>query len=297
MGWLILGTGLVLSGFLSWSLSEAASLVPWLLVTIALHLYSKGRSLPFVLLAYVSAIWAAVIRQSSSSLYLYSLLAIHGGVSLYVLLRDRKQHEPLPLVWQALALYALWVAAGTTLPLLSGLFLGRVINTSPGFYRSGAVPAVLLIIWSLRHSLQRDGTARSLAHFGGVLFLIGAVASSMYTSKQTVTLKSGDMQEIGDVRLTYNQSSTGGEIRAAFGDTILEVQLTAKTVLLRQLWRDIYISPLSGSDEVLKGHAADPLLSAEVSVVPLMNLVRVGAVLTLFGGLLTLAEQAFAKEL
>jgi len=119
----------------------------------------------------------------------------------------------------------------------------------------------------------------------------------MYTSKQTVILKSGDMQEVGDVRLTYNRSSTGGEIRVAFGDTIVEVQLTAKPVLQRQLWRDIYISPLSGSNEILTGHAADSLLSAEVSVVPLMNFVRVGAVLTLFGGLLTLAEQAFAKEL
>ena len=150
LGWLMLGAGLALGGFWAyrvlgwggfwaWDPVEAASLVPWLLATMALHLYRRDQGRPFTVLAYVSVIWAIAITRSgilasssvhaftgsSTAAYLYLLLAVHVGGSLYVLFKNRKQQDPLPLVWQAVALYALWVAAGTALPLVSSLVLDR----------------------------------------------------------------------------------------------------------------------------------------------------------------------------
>ncbi|KAF0196048.1 MAG: cytochrome c-type bioproteinis protein CcmF [Bacillota bacterium] len=292
LGWLMLGTGLTLGGFWAyrvlgwggfwaWDPVEAASLVPWLLATVALHLYHRDQARPFTVLAYVAVIWAVAITRSgilattsvhafagsSTAPYLYLLLVIHVGVSLYVLFKNRKQQDPLPLVWQAVALYALWVAAGTALPLISSLVLSDVMSIGPGFYRSGAIPTVLLTAWALRHSLQRDGTARSLTHFGVILFLIGAVASSQYSSSQTLSLESGDMQEVGELGITYTRTPSGGAITAVFrADTIqTRVELRqaelVKPVIWRQLWQDIYISPLSVGD---RGGEIVTLKSGEV---------------------------------
>ncbi|MDP3486642.1 MAG: cytochrome c biogenesis protein CcsA, partial [Bacillota bacterium] len=221
LGWLMLGTGLALGGFWaygvlgwggfwSWDPVEAASLVPWLLATVALHLYHRDRGRPFT------------------------------------------------------------------------------------------IPTVLLTLWALRHSLQRDGTARSLAHFGVILFLIGVVASSQYSSSQTVSLESGAMQELGEIELRQAE--------------------LVKPVIWRQLWQDIYISPLSvgdrggeivtravalvgvdrmGTEVTLQLYSpgeAESLLVAEVSTKPLMNFVRFGVLLTLLGGLATFIEHVLTKR-
>lgn len=186
---------------------------------------------------------------------------------MFVLFKNRKRQEPLPLVWQAVAVYALWVFAGTALPLISGLVLGDVMSIGPGFYRSGAVPVVALTVWALRHSLQRDGTAKSLAHFGVILFLIGAVASSQYSSSQTLSLESGDMQELGELSITYTRVHTGGEVTAVFRDETIHTSVNlrqaelVKPIIWRQLWQDIYISPLSVGD---RGGEIVTLRSGEV---------------------------------
>ena len=166
LGWLMLSTGLALGGLrayrvfggggvLSWEPVTVASLVTWLLVTMGLHLYSRDQGRPFTMLAYVSAIWATALKcsgtlitasNSDNAIYLYLLLVSHLVVSFYVLFKYRKQQDPLPLVWQATGLYALWVVVVTALP----------VAVRAGFYRSGAVPAVLLTVWALRHSLRSE---------------------------------------------------------------------------------------------------------------------------------------------
>lgn len=205
LGWLMLSTGLALGGLRayrvlgggglwSWEPVAAASLVSWLLVTMGLHLYQRDQGRPFTILAHVSAIWATALMCSGnlaalpdlgSKIYLYLLLAGHLVVSFFALVKHRKQQDPLPLVWQATGLYALWVVVVTALPLA----------IRPIFYRSGAVPAVLLTVWALRHSLKRDGTGRSLAHFGVILLLLGIVVSGQYSSSQTLSLEGGDMHQ------------------------------------------------------------------------------------------------------
>ena len=205
LGWLMLSTGLALGGLRayrvlgggglwSWEPVAAASLVTWLLVTMGLHLYLRDQGRPFTILAYVSAIWATALMCSGNlaavpglgrAIYIYMLLASHMVVSFYVLMKHRKKQDPLPLVWQATGLYALWIVVVTALPLA----------VRPGFYRSGAVPAVLLTVWALRHSLRRDGTGKSLAHFGVILVLLGIVVSGQYSSSQTLSLEGGDMQQ------------------------------------------------------------------------------------------------------
>ena len=54
---------------------------------------------------------------------------------------------------------------------------------------------MLLTVWALRHSLRRDGTGKSLAHFGVILVLLGIVVSGQYSSSQTLSLEGGDMQQ------------------------------------------------------------------------------------------------------
>ena len=87
LGWLMLGAGLALGGFWAyrvlgwggfwaWDPVEAASLVPWLLATMALHLYRRDQGRPFTVLAYVSVIWAIAITRSgilaSSSVHAFT---------------------------------------------------------------------------------------------------------------------------------------------------------------------------------------------------------------------------------
>jgi len=278
-GWWFLSVGLALGGawayrvlgwggFWAWDPVEAASLVPWLLATIALHLYSSGRARPFALGAFAAVIWAAVVTRSgifadtsvhafassNSSYYLYLLLLIHTGLTVHSLYRYRKQYTPLPLVWQAVTLYALWVLAGTLLPPLSRLLLGAARSPSVGYYRSGAVPAAALVLWSLRNSLKRDGSAKGLAHFGVVLFLIGAVGGALYSSSQTVALESGVMAELGKMTFSYNRHSSGADITAFAGNDTWQQEVSLrssavpKPVIWRQLWQDTYISPISIGD-------------------------------------------------
>lgn len=179
LAWLFLGAGLTLWGL--WT----ALLAPWLFVTIAMHLYPRDNA-PFNLLAYLSLLWCIAVR-GAGALYWGVFFFIHLGAVIYLGRKAKRSLEPIPVVWQAIALYAGWVAVGIGLPVISRLW-GAHQSVGVGFYTSGAVPAVGLTLWSLRHSLRRDGTAHSLAHFGVVLMLVGATANVLFASSQTVTL-------------------------------------------------------------------------------------------------------------
>ena len=189
LAWLLVGVSVVLRANPLLSILQASALITLLLITFAWHLYAKDVGRIAVPLAYVAALWSVAVASGG---VIYVLWAVHVIALVVVLIKRGLAvcSEAIPVVWQAVLLYAMWLWLGTVAALIEG-----VKEVRPFFLEAAALPAALLIVWSLRHSLLRDGTAKSLAHFGVVLLLMGIGASSFWTT--TTQVAAIDLELVG----------------------------------------------------------------------------------------------------
>jgi cytochrome c biogenesis factor len=304
-------------GFWIWNPVESAVLVPWLFIVAAWHLYDRRLSGGLVLVAQVAVFWAAFIARVGNiggtsvrsisvgpSIYWLGYFVLHLLATGHTLWRFNRKAEPLPVLWQAVSLYGLWVMAGTAFALLSPLLGLGDLALEPGYYRAGGLPALALVLWSLRHSLYRDGSASGLAHLGVVMFLLAAVVGVVSASSEQVLLeREGEVQVFG-YSLALDAHADTHTIQVRFAEESFGVQSSSgqggimPPVVWRRRWEDMYVALAFPSDrpcEIASVHIEQPVL-AHVTRRPLMNLIRIGTCLVFAAALIELVRPSGIRE-
>ena len=214
----VLGWG----GYWGWDPVENSSLIPWLVVVALMHgmLLQKRKgalvktNLALSCVYFILVLYSAFLTRSGVLAdfsvhsfadygltgYFLTFIVFYMFISLFLFFRRFRQvpSKPVnsgPFSWQTVTVYgiivilcyALFILVGTSMPILSGIFMKNRSAVTTGFYNGISVPFGLLILGLMVASSVR-GTGRSLTKnywimiaaasvFAGVLFNVFKTSS------------------------------------------------------------------------------------------------------------------------